>query len=386
MCEVAPGGWVEAAQWRLWVREDAAEAERVRAAFQLQIAPATPTMSTPATTPATTPCASAAAAAATAAAAAAAAASLPPSRDPAQPSPPPIQLPPSPRASALALEHAPAALVAAAAAAAAAAAGAAESWQGPSSRDSTSSSAVATVAAIALGHACAGADASSADDTPAVLLSHPSKGAVTGTRARSSGAVGRADLVGQFASAANSLVMEVSPPLSPLSPPLSPLSPLRHFAPAVVLTSAPSTPPSAARLLRQTRRFLSSDDELMDSRCRDAPPFGASQGPSPLRLPAAPPLHVLLAQLGYEREGSPLRGAHGSARDGAGGARDWSRLSSQEVAVYVGSPSAVGAPFELPPTVRDASAADAARRGTDASLAATEPAGHQHLLATSSRF
>ena len=105
-----------------------------------------------------------------------------------------------------------------------------------------------------------------------------------------------------------------------------------------------------------------------------------------MRLPAAPPLHVLLAQLGYEREGSPLRGAHGSARDGAGGARDWSRLSSQEVAVYVGSPSAVGAPFELPPTVRDASAADAARRGTDASLAATEPAGHQHLLATSSRF
>jgi hypothetical protein len=377
---------VEAAQWRLWVREDAAEAERVRAAFQLQIAPATPTMSTPATTPTTTPSASAAAAAATAAAAAAAAASLPPSRDPAQPSPPPIQLPPSPRASALALEHAPAALVAAAAAAAAAAAGAAESWQGPSSRDSTSSSAVATVAAIALGHACAGADASSADDTPAVLLSHPAKGAVTGTRARSSGAVGRADLVGQIASAANSLVMEVSPPLSPLSPPLSPLSPLRHFAPAVVLTSAPSTPPSAARLLRQTRRFLSSDDELMDSRCRDAPLFGASQGPSPLRLPAAPPLHVLLAQLGYEREGSPLRGAHGSARDGAGGARDWSRLSSQEVAVYVGSPSAVGAPFELPPTVRDASAADAARRGTDASLAATEPAGHQHLLATSSRF
>jgi hypothetical protein len=381
--EVAPGGWVEAAQWRLWVREDAAEAERVRAAFQLQIAPATHTMSTLATTPTTTPSASAAAAAATAAAAAAAAASLPPSRDPAQPSPPPIQLPPSPRASALALEHAPAALVAAAAAAAAAAAGAAESWQGPSSRDSTSSSAVATVAAIALGHACAGADASSADDTPAVLLSHPAKGAVTGTRARSSGVVGRADLVGQIASAANSLVMEVSPPLSPLSPPLSPL---RHFAPAVVLTSAPSTPPSAARLLRQTRRFLSSDDELMDSRCRDAPLFGASQGPSPLRLPAAPPLHVLLAQLGYEREGSPLRGAHGSARDGAGGARDWSRLSSQEVAVYVGSPSTVGAPFELPPTVRDASAADAARRGTDASLAATEPAGHQHLLATSSRF
>ena len=98
------------------------------------------------------------------------------------------------------------------------------------------------------------------------------------------------------------------------------------------------------------------------------------------------------SQLGYERVGSehvgsPLRDARGSARDGAGGARDWSRLSSQEVAVYVGRPSAVGAPFELPPTL-DASAADAAaRRGTDASLAATEPAGHFHLLATtSSRF